>query len=318
MYAFLVLFISCSKDRVYRRDDSAVKITNDFSKSAQNPVFSPDGKYLVYTRFLNGYNRGPSELVKLRIDSLTEEILVRSDDADNVNVPFGSWVQDKVCFSSDRGGGTDEIWEVNDDGTGLKQLTYHSEESEIYYIEPVYNPKNITQIVFEYVTGEDDNTSTHQIAYLDKNTGSITLLTNGDFDDRLPSWSNDGKKILFQRNDYSKDEGWMIYVADINTDGQAKLCNIHTISNGISDDTDCSWSFDDKYVLTSSNADNIQFPNIFMMPVDTTLKKIRKTYSTYNEDGAPSQSHDGKWIAFESHVGEDEDYPSEIWIIKVD
>ena len=298
------------------RNDNAVKITNSTPRSSQNPVFSPEGNFIVYTRFLDGYNLGSSELVKIRRDGSDEHIIVSAANSNNVNVPYGSWVGNKICFASDRGGRADEIWLVNDDGSNLTQITFHDEYEEITYIEPVFNPQNTNQIIFEYITGENDLKAIHQIALLEIDSGNISLLTDGAFDDRLPSWSEDGKKILFQRNEYGQDEGWMIYVADIDVNAPEPLGNIRTISHGTSDDTDCSWSYDNNYVLSSSNYGNLPAPNIFMFPVNTTFSPVQKTFSLFFEDGAPSQSPNGEWIVFESHYGETEEDPSEIWIIK--
>lgn len=318
MILLLVLFYSCGDDfnDIDKRDDNAVKITDSYPRSCQNPVFSPDGQYIIYTRFLNGYNLSPSEIVKIKIDGSEERILVSSANSGNVNVPFGSWVDDRICFASDRAGMADEIWIVNDDGSNLRQITTHSDNEGVYYIEPVFNPQNNDQIVFEYVEGENDITAIHKIAYLDVITGEIKLITDGSFDDRLPSWSNDGSKILFQRNKYGQDEGWSIYIADIDFSKAECLQNIKELSSGISDNTDCSWSYNDKYILSSSNYGDLEVPNIWLFPLDYTLSPVRKTFNKLYEDGAPSQSHDGKMIAFESHYGETEEQSSEIWIIK--
>jgi TolB protein len=312
-------FLSCSvasEDLTKIREDNAIKITNSSQKSSQNPCFSPDGKFIIYTRFLNGYNKGPSEIVKIRIDGSNEQIIVPALGYDNVNVPFGAWVDNKICFASDRAGSAEEIWIVSDDGSTLQQITTHSEDGEIYYIEPVFNPKNNNQIAFEYVTGKNDRTAIHQIAFLNVETGSVTLLTDSAFDDRLPSWSNDGTKILFQRNEYGQDEGWEIYIADINATQSIKLSNFKLISFGESDNTDCSWSYNDKYILSSSNYRGLNVPNIWMFPVDLSLTPIQKSFNQSNEDGAPTQSHDGNKIAFESHYGDSEEEPSEIWVIE--
>ncbi len=314
---YFTVFASCGKIKSdIKRNDDAVKITNALPRSCQNPVFSPDGNYIVYTRFLNGYNLSPSELVKIRVDGTSEKIIVSAANSGNVNVPYGSWVGNKICFASDRAGGADEIWIVDDDGSNLKQITFHNEENGIYFTEPVFNPQNPKWIAFEYVTGENDLKAIHQIALVDTSTGNVSLLTDVGFDDRLPSWSNDGTKILFQRNEYGQDEGWMIYLADINPNNPDTLSNLRTISNGKSDDTDCSWSFDDKYIVSSSNKGNLIVPNIFMLPIDTTDIPRRITFNDLYEDGAPSHSHDGKWVAFESHYGETEEQSSEIWVIK--
>ena len=313
---FSFFLISCKKPETsVNRFDNAIKITNVYPQSCQNPCFSPDGEYLIYTRFINGYNLSPSEIVKIKTDGSNEQILISSANSGNVNVPFGSWVGNKICFASDRAGMADEIWIVNDDGSNLTQITSHSEDEGIYFIEPVFNPKNNKQIVFEYVEGEDDKTATHKIAYLDVKTSEITLLTNGDFDDRLPSWNNSGTKILFQRNEYGQNETWEVYIADIDTEN-IKLNNISLISYGYADYTDCSWSYDDEYIISSSMYNKIPVPNIWMFPLDTNKAPVRISNNNTYEDGAPTQSHDGKNIAFESHYGDTEEQSSEIWIIK--
>ncbi len=293
------------------------QLTHSSPQSSQNPCFSPDGQYLVYTRFVNGYNIGPSELVKVKIDGSEERVIVPASDSDNVNVPFGSWVDHKICFASDRGGAADEIWIVDDDGSDLRQITRHSEEGGIYYVEPVFNPVNSGQIAFEYVQGENDADAIHRIAFLDVGSAKVTLLTDGSFDDRLPSWSNDGKRILFQRKKYSQDEGWSVHLAEMDTVDTVTLENIRPLSYGAGDYTDCSWSFDDRFILCSTIFwDHPTIPKIWMLPLNKELPPVQKTFNEENEDGAPSQSYDGSRIAYESHYGDSEEYPSEIWIIR--
>ncbi len=311
-----VLIISCQKDDDVPetiRNDNAQQLTHSNGASAQNPAFSPDGNTIVYSRFINGYNSPVSEIVTMKADGTGEQIIVPANNSANVNVPFGCWVDHKICFASDRAGYADEIWTVNDDGTDLTQITTHDESTEIYYIEPVFNPQNNRQIVFEHVTGENDKTAIHQIAFLDVKNGEVSLLTDGSFDDRLPSWSNGGDRILFQRNRYGQENGWKVYVAHIDTVTKA-LSDIHTITDAGVDQTDCSWYYDDHYILTSSYFDGSQMPNIFLLSVDDG-STTRITNTETNEDGAPSCSPDGSRIVFESHFGEDEEYPSEIWII---
>jgi len=316
IFSLSILFnVSCKKTETkVNRQDNALKITNCYPQSCQNPCFSPNGEYLIYTRFINGYNISPSEIVKIKVDGTNEQIIVTSANSGNVNVPYGSWVENKICFASDRAGMADEIWIVNDDGTNLTQITSHSEDDGVYFIEPVFNPKNNNQIVFEYVEGEDDKTAIHKIAYLNVLTSKITLLTNGNYDDRLPSWNNNGNKILFQRNEYGRDEGWKVYIADIDTEN-IELNNIRILSYGYADYTDCSWSYNDEYIISSSMYDNISVPNIWMFPLDTNNSLVRITNNNTYEDGAPTQSHSGNKIAFESHYGDTEEQSSEIWII---
>ena len=320
MFIILILtLLSCDKNKdgqLEKRNDNAIKITKFAPKSSQNPCFSPDGQYLIFTRFLDGYNAGASEIVKIKVDGSDEKIIVSAHNSNNVNVPFGSWVGNTICFASDRAGLADEVWTVNDDGSNLQQRTTHPESGGIYYIEPVFNPQNTKQIVFEYVTGKNDKTAIHQIAFLNVETGCVTLLTDGTFDDRLPSWSNDGSRIIFQRNSYGHDKGWRVYVAKIQTSPSILIDSLKLIYFGESEYTDCSWGYNDEYILSSSPFGGDEMPNIWLFPLNPSKSPVRKTNTNTNEDGAPSQSYDGKKIAFESHYGDSEEEPSEIWIIE--
>jgi len=293
------------------RPDGAIRITYSHGKiSCQNPAFSPSGEYILFTRFLNGYNEGPSELVKINIITLEENIVISTEDNDNVNVPGPSWIDKKICWASDRGGNSDEIYIADDNGQNIYQVTNHP-ENEGYYIEPVFDPVDTNKIIFEYGPSDYDP---HHIAIVEIDKGNrVTLLTNDpNYDDRLPSWSFGGKDILFQRANKGKDN-WQIYKAKIILAPVPHLEDIVKLSQPYAHNTDNSWYVNDVYVLSSSDYD-IQIPNIYAFPIDGRMPS-RITNSLECEDGAPSCSPSGKWIAFESHRGGDEEDPSDIWII---
>jgi len=298
------------------RNDDAWRLTfSSGGESAQNPTFSPDGNFVLFTRFRDGYNNPPSELVKINIGTGEETVVIAaSGDVENINSPGSSWINGRICWSSDMAGGTNEIYTADDNGTGVVQVTDHP-ESEGYYIEPVFNPVNTDKIVFEY--GASDQPPHHiAIVEVDENSRVTLLTSDPDCDDRLPDWSSDGRKILFQRAD-TGSENWQIYTAEINfSSGTPVLENIVKIQQPASADTDNSWYCNDEYILSSTSFSSAM-PNIFLMPVDGT-DPLRVTSTDTSEDGAPSCSPDGNRIAFETHLGEDEEYPSEIWIIEVE
>lgn len=210
-------------------------------------------------------------------------------------------------------GQSNEIYTANDDGTGITKITDHP-EAEGYYIEPVFNPQNTDKIVFEYGSSDTDP---HHIAIVETDKGNkVTLLTDDPgFDDRLPNWSLDGQKILFQRA-AAGDEDWQIYLAEIDFGGIDPVLNAVTkMPQPVNANTDNSWYCDNNYILSSTNYDS-GMPNIFALPV-AGGDPVRITHTNTNEDGAPSGSFSGKQFAFESHYGEDEKYPSEIWLIEI-
>ncbi|MBI4895458.1 MAG: endo alpha-1,4 polygalactosaminidase [Candidatus Aenigmarchaeota archaeon] len=146
------------------------------------------------------------------------------------------------------------------------------------------------------------------------NSYEFYLTHDVKYDDRLPSWSQDGKKILWQRTEIGKDD-WKIYTADIAIPTSSspstidpRLENVKQLTNG-PDDTDNSWTWDEN--ILSSRTGNGVIPNIFLL-VDG---KWHRVTNSGKEDGAPSQSPNIKWIAFESHILGKESQ-SDIWIIK--
>ncbi|MCX6329391.1 MAG: hypothetical protein NTZ85_07780 [Bacteroidia bacterium] len=314
-----IMSIACSNDddepgQQVRLDNAEQLTFCQNGESAQNPAFSPDGKYILFTRFKNGYNEPPSELVKININTKEETVIIPAqNDVEHISVPGSSWINGKICWSSDLAGQSNEIYTANDDGTEIRQITNHP-ESAGYYIEPVFNPLDTSKIVFEF--GSSD-ASPHQIALveLDKNN-KVTILTNDShFDDRLPNWSYDGQKILFQRASAGA-ENWQIHIAEIDFTGiDPTLKEVTKINQPSSPNTDNSWYYNNNYILSSTKYNSVM-PNIFALPVNIG-NPIRISNTNTNEDGAPSCSPDGKQIAFETHFGEEEEYPSEIWIIKI-
>lgn len=286
------------------RLDGAIKVTDCFPTSCQNPVFSPDGKQLLFTRFKNGYNRGPAEIIKIDLATKKEKTIIGLN-GDNVNVPFGSWIDNKITFATENGIGV-----ANDDGSNFQEQlnnVYLRGVPNIDYIEPVFNPTNTNQIALEAIKND-----IHQIKLLVLGkSGNLINLTDGTFDDRLPSWSPDGKKVLWQRSELGKDH-WQIMVADVTVTDSIHLENITTLTEG-PDDTDNSWLWDGKHVLSSRTGDG-KIPNIFSLNINNQ-KFTRVTNSLY-EDGAPTSSPRGDYIAFESHIQKDESSPTEIWMIK--
>jgi len=253
-----VLVLACSScvtddDPVHEvRNDDAKRLTfSSAGESAQNPTFSPDGNYVLFTRFKEGYNNPPSELVKINIGTGEEAVVVAaSSEVENINSPGSSWIDGRICWSSDMAGGANEIYTADDDGTGIVQVTEHP-ESEGYYIEPAFNPADTDKIVFEY--GASDRTP-HHIALVEVDESSrVTLLTDDPaWDDRLPDWASDGQKILFQRAD-AGSENWQIYTAEVSfSSGSPVLDNITKIQQPTAVDTDNSWYYNDEYILSCS------------------------------------------------------------------
>lgn len=291
------------------RDDGAVRLTDPPQEASdQNGAFAPDGSQVVFTRFEHGYNIGPAgvhtlDLVSGRIRRLTPE-----EDQDNVNLPGSTWnaVNEHIIFASDRSE-SDDLWQIAPDGTDFKRVTTHN--GPPWYIEPSWSPDG-QWIVFEADNNVPDDRQQGSIWKVRVDGSGLTPLTDGPangMDDRQPNWSPTGNRILFQRRKPGSED-WDIYT--MTPDGT----DIRLVADQPSSDTDASWSPDGRFIVYSSDYGGLPVPNIFIIPAKGG-DPLRVTFSDDNEDGAPSWSPDGHWLIFESHLGEDGDMPSRLWLI---
>lgn len=292
------------------RPDGAIRLTTPpVGASDQNPAFSPDGTRLVFTRFDEGYNDGPAGLFLLERSSLQVTRLTPVEDQDNVNLPGAAWNRrnDRIVFASDRLE-SDDLWRIAPDGIDLSRITTHSDPRA--YFEPSWSPDS-RWIVFEM--SEPGPSADGRIGHVWKvraDGSELTQLTSGAFDDRQPNWSAAGERVLFQRRTLP-DGQWDLYT--IAPDG-SDLQNVTRTPEV--DETDASWSSNGTCIVYSSDAGELPVANLFIIPA-TGGQTIQATFSEGREDGAPSWSPDGKWIAFESHEGQDVGSPSALWQLLV-
>jgi hypothetical protein len=89
--------------------DTAVCLTSNSILDDQNPAFSPDGQFILFSSKRNGNGKNLN-IWKMDISGKNPVALTSEPVADNVNMPGTSWngVRNKIAFSSDRTG-NDEI-----------------------------------------------------------------------------------------------------------------------------------------------------------------------------------------------------------------
>ena len=300
------------------RSDGAIRVTDCRGVvSCQNPAFSPDGTEIIFTRFLRGYNQGPSEIVRLKLATLSQKPVIQAGEYDHVNVPGSSWYRGVITYASDASvSGNEEIFTTDLVGEKTSQVTQHNDEAG--FIEPSFSPDG-TKIVFEKTVCPISDCEAK-----DLNRGSIWIIELSDhrleqiagddrFDYRLPNWSPAGNKILFQKRNYpsdGKDEPvWDIWV--VGADGSDPV----NVTDSQAYDTDASWARDGRHIVYSSDYAGLEHPNIYIVS-SSKGEPLRVTYSRTKEDGAPSLSPDFNFVAFESHRTSNEDSPSNIWLIE--
>jgi TolB protein len=279
------------------RSDRAWPLEIPLEGSLQNPAWSPDGQALVFTRFRDGYNQGPADLFIYDFDTNSVRPLVM-DGSVNVNLPGSAWSSANgfITFSSDRGE-HDEIYIISaEDGPGDEvQLT--SRENRMAY-EPAFS-RDGRQVVFETHPLDVEGQGVITIFALTGDEG-YQQLTSPPNDCRQPNWSSRGD-IVFQCMDQDRWDLWV---------------NNQRVTNGEGDKTDASFSYDGLWIVFSSDQQELEYANLFILPVEGG--RVRRITYFEGYDGAPSWSPSGDRIAFESYPGDPDDSAgTTLWVIDV-
>jgi TolB protein len=188
-----------------RRSDGTLKVRIPLSGSLQSPAWSPDGKSIVFTRFRNGYNKGPADIYIFNLETNSLRPLL-ADGSDNVSQPGSTWNArtGNIAFSSDRDG-HEEIWIHRTDGHGRPQKVTSRPSRAAY--EPSFAPDGRSLVFESREIGKDDR-------------GQITLfvmegepryidLTTPEEDCRQPNWSPDGHHIVYQKQVGGQWDLWL-------------------------------------------------------------------------------------------------------------
>ncbi len=156
---------------------------------------------------------------------------------------------------------------------------------------------------------------TFEIYVMDADGGNQRRLTNNSDKDWSPSWSPDGKRIVFC-SDRDKDAHFIpglftseIYVMDADGGNQQNL------TNDPKDDRSPSWSPDGERIAFTSRRDGDD--EIFLMDPDGGNQ--RRLTNNRHDDYSPSWSPDGKQIVFgarrDGHFENEFGITEEIYVI---
>lgn len=126
------------------------------------------------------------------------------------------------------------------------------------------------------------------IALIHPDGSGLRELTHGDRSDGFPSWSPDGKRIVFRTADKS---GKGLRIVDIESG------EITTLTEGNHTDNFPDWSPKGDWICFTSNREDNDYEIYIIHPDGTGLKRLTHLPGI---DAHSTWSPDGEWIAFSS------------------
>jgi Tol biopolymer transport system component len=183
------------------------------------------------------------------------------------DAPSASQTEDRVAFVSDRdvsGKGTDEIWMMRGNGSGLERLTFNH---EFFWedTDPVFSPDGKYIAFYRFgILGEDYPGGTPGIWLFDIAKGEEQLIfeDEGVFLSDPPVWSQDSKSIVYSSGLEEKD----LQLVSV-PDG-----NVIRLTNLPGEETFPSWSSDSEWILFT-NINNDEY-SLYLVSKDGSILEM--------------------------------------------
>lgn len=168
------------------------------------PRFSPDGRYIVFSMAVGGN----TDVYRVSVNGGAPQQLTNSPGIDT----GGSYSPDgsKIVFESDRSGGQ-QLYVMNADGSDQRRISFGGGR----YATPVWSPRG-DLIAFTKVSGN------FRIGIMSSGGGNEQLLTD-DWQDESPSWSPNGRVLMFFRSGQGSSGTADLWSVDLTGVNERKL-----------------------------------------------------------------------------------------------
>jgi TolB protein len=156
-----------------------------FPSGAQMPVFSPDGKQVLFAATSPGGSA--HDLWVVNVDGSNLRRLTTHPDSETT--PTWSPGGTQIAFISDRlGVGREQIFVMNADGSGLYRLPIPDNTVD----RPTWAPAPFNEIAYSARTGPGYDIKVHELA-----SGTTRQLTFGEGTNESPAYSPSGRHLAF-------------------------------------------------------------------------------------------------------------------------
>lgn len=229
-------------------DGTGQKQVTRYNSICTTPALSADNSKLAFTSYLQG-NPGITMMTAEGSRRLTFMNPISSIVASPEFSPDGKL----ILLATKIGGGYQNIFSANPDGSGLNRIT----TARAVETEPKINPKNSSEVVF--VSGRS---GPGQVYRMNIDGANIERLTDGSGQAANPSWNPLGKIIAFSWNRGFEPGNFNIFMMDV-----AKR-ELTQLTHGAGRNTNPVWAPDGVHIVFCSNRSGS--PQIWTMLADGT------------------------------------------------
>lgn len=223
------------------------------------PSWSPSGDQIIFSsNALNNY-----DIHKMNSDG-TNLVALTSHPANDTD-PSWSRITGQIAFVSKRDGNRySDIYVMNPDGTDQTNLTSNPNSDDT---DPSWSPTNATLAFTSY--RENINFGAEVYILNTNTTQSIPVaITNSPYNDRRPSWSADGMRLLFETD---RNGHWDLYSISLQ---DSTITNLTPNSNA--DQQMGTWSADGQQIAYISVQPGSSETQIYIQNIDGSFP-INKT-----------------------------------------